>query len=58
MVKRYPSSLLLSWGLKPIDVGPLTEARLLEPLAMLWIKLAHVYGQGRDIAFALLRRQS
>jgi hypothetical protein len=43
-------------GFEAIDVGPLTEARWLEPLAMLWIKLASVYGQGRDVAFALLRR--
>jgi hypothetical protein len=31
-------------------------ARLLEPLAMLWIRLAIGQGLGREIAFALLRR--
>lgn len=48
--------LATEMGFEAIDVGSLTETRLLEPLAMLWIKLAHVYGQGRDVAFALLRR--
>ena len=56
--KAISLQLATELGFEAIDVGPLTEARLLEPLAMLWIKLAHVYGQGRDIAFALLRRQS
>jgi predicted dinucleotide-binding enzyme len=43
-------------GFDAIEAGPLAEARLLEPLAMLWIKLAYAHGLGRDIAFALLRR--
>jgi hypothetical protein len=43
-------------GFDAIDAGPLVEARLLEPLAMLWIRLAYAHGLGRDIAFSLLRR--
>jgi 8-hydroxy-5-deazaflavin:NADPH oxidoreductase len=43
-------------GFDPLDAGPLTRARLLEPLAMLWITLAYPQGFGHDIAFALLRR--
>ena len=43
-------------GFDPVDAGPLTQARLLEPLAMLWISLAYAYGHGADIAFKLLRR--
>lgn len=43
-------------GFDGIDAGPLVEARLLEPLAMLWIKLAYARGLGRDIAFSVLRR--
>lgn len=54
--KAIALQLATELGFEAIDVGPLTEARLLEPLAMLWIKLASVYGQGRDVAFALLRR--
>lgn len=43
-------------GFDPVDAGPLVNARLLEPLAMLWIYLAFVQKQGREIAFKLLRR--
>ena len=45
-------------GFEMIDVGALAQARLLEPLAMLWIHLAFKQGLGRDFAFGLLRRQS
>ena len=45
-----------SLGFDPVDAGPLRQARLLEPLAMLWISLAYAYGHGPDIAFKLLRR--
>ncbi len=40
-----------------IDAGPLTNARLIEPLAILWIELAYNQGMGTDIAFTLLRRR-
>jgi predicted dinucleotide-binding enzyme len=36
--------------------GGLANARLLEPMALVWIKLAMVHGFGRDFAFGLLRR--
>jgi predicted dinucleotide-binding enzyme len=39
-----------------VDAGPLTQARLLEPFALLWISMALVHGLGRDFAFELLRR--
>lgn len=42
-------------GFDPVDCGPLAQARLLEPLAVLWITLA-VGGLGRDFAFRLMRR--
>ena len=44
-------------GFSVVDVGPLKNARLIEPLAMLWIELAYNQGFGRDIAFKLLRRR-
>jgi predicted dinucleotide-binding enzyme len=50
------ASLVEELGFDPVDAGPLSNARLLEPYAMLWIDLALKRGQGRDIAFALLRR--
>jgi predicted dinucleotide-binding enzyme len=43
-------------GFDVVDAGALKVARLLEPLAMLWIHLALNQGLGREIAFALLRR--
>ncbi len=42
-------------GFEAIDAGPLSAARLLEPLALLWIELAMKRGHGRDFAFAQLR---
>ncbi len=37
-------------GFEPIDAGPLTAARLLESLAVFWIKQAYVQKFGRDFA--------
>jgi len=36
--------------------GPLANARDLEPMAMVWIKLAMVLGMGRGFALGVLRR--
>jgi predicted dinucleotide-binding enzyme len=41
-------------GFEVVDAGPLKNARLLEPLAMLWIDQAMKRGRGRDFAFALV----
>lgn len=43
-------------GFEAVDTGGLETARLLENLAELWLQLALCAGQGRHIAFALLRR--
>jgi len=43
-------------GFDVVDTGPLAAARLLEPLGMLWIRLAYAQGFGPDIAFRLMRR--
>jgi predicted dinucleotide-binding enzyme len=43
-------------GFEAVDAGPLKAARLLEPMAMFWIKLAYAQGLGRDFAFSLARR--
>jgi len=41
-------------GFQPVDAGPLKNARLLEPFAMVWIDQAMKCGRGRDFAFALV----
>lgn len=43
-------------GFEPLYAGKLLRARLLEPMALMWINLAIPLGHGRDIAFGLLRR--
>ncbi len=43
-------------GFDALAFGPLRNARLLEPFGRAWIELALVRGQGRGIAFGLLRR--
>jgi predicted dinucleotide-binding enzyme len=54
--KRRVMQLVGDLGFEPLDAGPLKQARLLEPLAMLWIDQALIRGRGRDFAFALARR--
>jgi predicted dinucleotide-binding enzyme len=41
-------------GFEAADAGPLKNARLLEPFAMIWIDQAMNRGRGRDFAFALV----
>jgi hypothetical protein len=43
-------------GFEMVDAGDLSVARLLEPVAMLWVHLAYRRGFGRNFAFKLLRR--
>ena len=42
-------------GFEPVDAGPLKNARLLEPFAMVWIDQAMKRGRGRNFAFALVK---
>ena len=55
---RKPEAMALVSALKfeAFDAGPLRNARLLEPYAMLWIDLAFNRGLGREFGFALIRR--
>jgi 8-hydroxy-5-deazaflavin:NADPH oxidoreductase len=43
-------------GFEAFDFGKLDNARLLEPLALVWVRLAYQHGLGRDFALAVLRR--
>ncbi len=54
--KATVRELAIAVGFAVEDAGPLKQARLLEPFALLWISLAMVQGYGRDIGFSLLRR--
>jgi len=54
--KGVVKGLIADAGMDPVDVGPLRNARLLEPLALLWIDLAVNQKQGSNHAFKLLRR--
>ena len=54
--KETAMALASDLGFEPIDAGPLAMSRHLEPLAMLWIKLAYAQGMGREFGFAVLRR--
>jgi len=54
--KPLIAGLVTELGFEAIDAGPLVNARLLEPLAMLWVELAIKRGQSRDFAFAIERR--
>src|SRR5262249_39474023 len=54
--KAVVMQLAADLGFDVVDAGPLTQSRLLEPWAMLWIYLANKGSVGRDYGFALLRR--
>lgn len=43
-------------GFRVVDAGPLRNAAVLENLAILWIHLAMVGGQGRDFVLEMKRR--
>jgi 8-hydroxy-5-deazaflavin:NADPH oxidoreductase len=55
--KKAVLGLAADVGFEPIDAGPLAQARLLEPWAMLWIWLAFRGDAGRDFGFARVRRK-
>lgn len=54
--KSAVASLIAELGFDALDAGPLSQARLLEPFALLWITLALKHGYTREIGFELLRR--
>ncbi len=54
--KATVARLINEAGFDPIDAGPLTSARQLEPLAMLMIQLGYGMGMGTNIGISLIRR--
>jgi hypothetical protein len=53
--KKTVQTLASDIGFEPVDVGPLSASRFLEPIAMQWIKLAFG-GMGSNFAFAIVKR--
>jgi hypothetical protein len=54
---RTVADLASAMGFDAVELGALREARLLEPLAMIWIKLARADRGGSDFAFAFTRKE-
>lgn len=53
--KRRVAELLADLDLDPVDAGPLTSARYIEPSGMLVVQLAYGLGLGPNIGMRLLR---
>ncbi len=53
--KSAAAQLAADLGFDPVDAGPISEARLLEPSAFLWIHLALFRGLRTGLAFKLMR---
>ena len=43
-------------GFRPVDLGEMDAARYLEPLAMIWIRMARLHGKGANFTWAMLER--
>jgi hypothetical protein len=54
--KSAVAPLIAAAGLRPLDAGPLRNARYLEAMAMLWIDLAVTRGRGPTFGFRTLER--
>jgi predicted dinucleotide-binding enzyme len=53
--KAAVAALLRDLDLEPVDAGPLTSARYIEPAGMLVVQVAYGMGVGPNIAMKLLR---
>lgn len=54
--KRVTAELCREVGFDPVDLGPLSRARLLEPVALTWITLAFAGGLGPDFGLTIEHR--
>jgi predicted dinucleotide-binding enzyme len=54
--KTIVKKLIFEVGFEPIDAGPLTSARYLEPLAMLVIQLGYGQKMGTNFSISLMHR--
>ncbi len=53
--KKKVAGLISELGFDAADAGPLSQCRVLEPFALLWITLAYKAGYGRQIGFRFMR---
>jgi 8-hydroxy-5-deazaflavin:NADPH oxidoreductase len=53
--KKQVARLICDLDLEPVDAGPLTSARYIEPAGMLAVQLAYGMGLGTQIGMRLLR---
>jgi predicted dinucleotide-binding enzyme len=56
--KKVVAKLASELGFEALDAGPITQCRVIEPFAMLWISLAIKQGFGTEFAFRLMRRRA
>jgi predicted dinucleotide-binding enzyme len=54
--KAAVARLATELGFEAQDAGPLRQARVLEPVALLWVSLAYAQGLGREFAFQIVKR--
>jgi 8-hydroxy-5-deazaflavin:NADPH oxidoreductase len=54
--KQIAARLASDLGFDPVNAGPLSSARMLEPFALLWIGLAYQQKMGMDFALNVVRR--
>jgi 8-hydroxy-5-deazaflavin:NADPH oxidoreductase len=54
--KQKVEELVAAARFRPVDVGPLRNARYLEAMAMLWIDMAVNQGKGGKFSFGLVQR--
>jgi NADPH-dependent F420 reductase len=55
--KRVAAKLAADVGFDPVDLGPLSASRLLEPLALTWITLALRQKLGTDFVLTIAKRR-
>lgn len=54
--KAIAAELIAEVGLQPVDAGGLTNARYLEPAAMMLVQMAYGNGMGTNLGLKLLQR--
>ena len=56
--KKVAARLAADVGFDPVDLGPLSASRLLEPMALAWITLAIRQKLGTDFVLTIVKRRA